>query len=365
MSRKLFRSTILLLLVLAMTACATPAPDVPAPEAQTALETPGIVGDEAATASVPFDSQGHRGARGLRPENTLPAFETALDLGVTTLELDLHFSADDQVVIWHDPVIDPAKCRINPAASLPLPDPDDPNTALADLALRSLTAQQLAAYLCDRNPDPSRFPDQTTQPTALAGQDFGIVTLARLFDFVDAYAGDPAKSEAQRTNAAQVRFNIETKRKFDQPQAIGDGFDGTTPGPFELAILELVQARGLADRVVVQSFDHRSLWAVHSVAPEMTLAVLISRAARGNELAEWAQAGASIFSPNATRLTAATVIQAHEAGLTVIPWTVNDPADMRRLIDMGVDGLISDRPDLLVDLLVDLLGNLAGTESRE
>ncbi len=345
---------LLLLMTLGLTACtpgATPPPAAPAPPAvmaptmAPATETPN---------NLPpgFDVQGHRGARGLRPEETLPAFEIALDLGVTTLELDLHFSADDQLVIWHDPTIDPAKCRVevNMTSSLLVPDPDDSRTPATFLALRNLTAVQLAAYICDRNPDAARFPAQVADPTALAGDNFGIVTLARLFDFVDAYAADPSKSAAQRDNARQVRFNIETKRREDQPQNIGDGFDGVNPGPFELAILALVQERGLADRVTIQSFDLRSLWAVHRVAPEMTLVALTSSAPRSGDLQRWAEAGASVFSPNATILTPALVTQAHDLGLLVIPWTVNEPDAMRALIDMGVDGLISDRPDLLLSL---------------
>lgn len=324
------------ILSLILAACAGPAPaPTPAPE----MAPTAVPASSGAEAPVAFDVQGHRGARGLRPENTLPAFEIALDLGVTTLELDLHFSADDQVVIWHDPAIDPAKCRVDPA------------TSPADLALRQLTADQLAAFLCDLNPEPGRFPDQVADPTPLAGGDYGIVTLARLFDFVDAYAAAPSKTDAQRENARRVRFNIETKRKPDQPAAIGDGFDGTSPGPFEQAILALIAERGLVDRVVIQSFDHRSLWAVHSTAPDIALAVLTSQTPRPKDIEAWAAAGAAILSPNAARITAATVIQAHDAGLRIIPWTVNNPEDMRRLMDFGVDGLISDRPDLLLELI--------------
>ena len=98
-----------------------------------------------------LDIQGHRGARGLRPENTLPSFELALDLGVTTLELDLHYSADGRVIVWHDPVIDPDKCGLSPTAAVGVPDPETSETA--DLAVRSLNAGQLADYSCDRNPD--------------------------------------------------------------------------------------------------------------------------------------------------------------------------------------------------------------------
>lgn len=343
-----------LVLSLSITACTEQTDPVPATSSPASVLAPTVAPSD--KPSIPltlppgFDVQGHRGARGLRPEETLPAFEIALDLGVTTLELDLHFSADDQLVIWHDPAIDPAKCRIDPASSLLAPDPDDSRTPTADLALRRLTAAQLATLICDRNPDTARFPDQVADPTTLAGDNFGIVTLAQLFDFVDAYAADPSKSAAQQANAGRVRFNIETKRREDQPQTIGDGFDGVNPGPFELAILAQIQERGLADRVTIQSFDLRSLWAVHRVAPDMTLVALSSQAPRAGDLQSWAEAGASVFSPNASILTPALLTQAQDLGLLVIPWTVNEPDAMRALIEMGVDGLISDRPDLLLAL---------------
>lgn len=337
---------VLLILVWAVAACGIPAQSPPPTSEPTASPAPVMTDPPSAV----FDVQGHRGARGLRPENTLPAFEIALDLGVTTLELDLHFSADNQVVIWHDPAIDPAKCRVNPAASLSVPDPDAGDVPPGDLMLRRLTAAQLAAYACDRNPDLARFPAQTADPTPLAGTSYGIVTLARLFDFVDAYAVDPGKIAAQRENARRVRFNIETKRVANQPETIGDGFDGVNPGPFEQAIIALVQARGLADRVTIQSFDPRSLWAVHSVVPQLVLVVLTSQAPRRGQLAQWAEAGAAILSPNASLVTPTLLAEAHTLGLRVIPWTVNEPDEMRALIDLGVDGLISDRPDLLLAL---------------
>lgn len=294
-----------------------------------------------------FDVQGHRGARGLKPENTLPSFEAALDVGVTTLELDLHFSADDALIVWHDDTITPEKCQLIPAADSSAPDPDDPSTPPAQLRVRSLTVAQLRQYRCHRNPDPDRFPQQNSQPTALAGDDFHIPTLPELFEFVDAYAASAQKTPAQRENARRVQFNIETKRRADRPAAIADGFDGVNPGPFEQALAEIVQRRGLTPRVVVQSFDHRSLWAIRKIAPDLRLAPLLSRP---EPLEPLARKGAAIVSPRASLVTPGQIEAAHSLGLKLIPWTVNDPAEMTRLIAMGVDGLITDRPDLLLQI---------------
>jgi glycerophosphoryl diester phosphodiesterase len=296
-----------------------------------------------------LDIQGHRGARGLKPENTLPAFETALDLGVSTLELDLHFTADAQVVVWHDAAIDKEKCRLTDDAPPDIPDPDDVLAPEEDRLIAHLDRAELEWYQCDRNPSKARYPEQSADPTALAGNDYRIVTLGQLFDFVDAYAGNPGKTADQQSSAARVEFNIETKRKPNNPETIGDGFDGENAGPFELAILAEIVERGLIDRVVIQSFDHRSLWAVRSENETIRLAALSVREAV--DAADLAARGASIWSPNLDAVNRDSVDEAHDAGLEVIPWTVNDRTDMADLIALGVDGLITDRPDLLLDLL--------------
>lgn len=299
-----------------------------------------------------LDVQGHRGARGLKPENTLPAFETALDLGVSTLELDLHFTSDGEVVVWHDPAIDREKCGLRADAPVGLPDPDDVLLPEEDRLIAGLTRDQLAGYECNRNPSKSTYPDQTADPTDLAGADYRIVTLGELFDFVEDYSQSPEKTDEQRARAAGVVFNVETKRKPDRPETIGDGFDGTRAGPFELAILAEVAAQGLGDRVIIQSFDHRSLWTVHAQDPDIELAALSSR--NPVDPVELATRGASIWSPNRQVLDRDSLVRAHAAGLEVIPWTVNDPTEMAELVALGVDGLITDRPDLLLDLVAEM-----------
>ena len=212
-----------------------------------------------------LDVQGHRGARGLRPESTLPAFEVALDLMVTTLELDLHLTADDQVVIWHDEAMWESKCRLRPDAGdrLSLPAP-----------IRSLTVSDLQYFECDRNPEPDRFEAQVTTATALAGDRFIPVTLAELFSFVDDYSRSPLKSEEQRRHAAKVEFNIETKRVPDHPEYIGDDFDGVHAGAFERVLIETLDTAAMTERSVIQSFDFRSLRAIHADRPDIRLSAL-------------------------------------------------------------------------------------------
>jgi glycerophosphoryl diester phosphodiesterase len=299
--------------------------------------------------NVAFDVQGHRGARGLKPENTLPAFETALDLGVTTLELDLHLTADGVAVVWHDAQIDNSKCGLRAGAEAGTPDPDDPSVEREALMISALTFEQLQGYQCDRNPDADRFGLQDNQPTALAGDDYGVISLAELFEFVENYGRSEVKSASQRENAANVYFNLETKREPDEPETINDSFDGQNPGQFELEMLEQIEAYGLRERAVIQSFDHRSLWAIHSVDDKIRLAALTARGRP--ELGDFAEAGAGIWSPDYRVLTAALVEEAHRAGLQVIPWTVSEAPLMGALIEMGVDGIISDRPDVLLDVI--------------
>ena len=293
-----------------------------------------------------FDAQGHRGARGLLPENTLPAFEVALDLGVTTLELDLHFTQDGEVVVWHDPIIEDAKCRLPDDATNP--DVPDPRNPLRRIFVSQQPLAVVQTYQCDLNGYGDRFPEQTAYKMPLSGSDYRIVTLNELFDFVEAYASSNLKTAVQRDNAANVQFNIETKRDPENPVYIDDGFTGAEAGPFELAILEIVNGRSLTDRVIIQSFDHRSLRAVRALDNRIRLAALTT----GGEakLDVYAAYQFDIWSPRYQDVTAELVIKAHEEGLLIIPWTVNEVNDMQRMIAWGVNGLITDYPDQLLKL---------------
>lgn len=294
-----------------------------------------------------FDVQGHRGARGLKPENTLPSFEIALDLGVTTLELDLHFTSDEVVVIWHDDHIDSDLCRLDADSTVEAPDPDSGLFQGDNLMISNLTWEQIQAYRCDRNPDEVRFPEQDNAPTQLAGDDYHIPSLEELFIFVEQYAESDEKTEVQRQNAATVHFNIETKRKSD-PDAIGDDFDGINAGTFELAILDIIANYEFEERVTIQSFDHRSIWAVHSENENISLAALTSNSIP--DFDELVERGASIWSPNFRDLTPTLLQDAQDTGLLVIPWTINDVDVMLQWIELGVDGIITDRPDILLSL---------------
>lgn len=303
---------------------------------------------------IRFNLQGHRGARGLKPENTLPAFEAALDCGVTSLETDLHFTADGFVVLHHDPVLTPSRCR---RVSGTVPD-------VAEQPLLSqLTAEDLRSYRVDAL-DTQRFPRQNRNVTPLAEtfcflhdmDPFEIPGLYELFEFVAAYAGklgaEIGKSEQQQEAASRVFFDLELKRVPARPEWIGDDFEGTGLGKFEQAVLDAIDQFPLArERVTVRSFDHRSVRCLRQAAPELMGAVLIAETCPLDPVALATSADATLYCPDHRFLTAAQVVQLHEANLRVFPWTVNQRADWRRLLDMDVDGLTTDHPDELARLL--------------
>lgn len=297
----------------------------------------------AAVASLPgaaFDLQGHRGARGLLPENTLPAFERALQIGVHTLELDIGVTADGVAVVAHDPYLNPAITR--DAAGQWLPGPKGP-------LLKSLTLAQLQAY------DVGRIQPGTPYATTFATQQprdgARIPSLAQVFDLVKA------------RGANHVRFNVETKINPNQPD------DTVGPEAMVQALLKAVRDAGMAHRVTVQSFDWRTLQLVQKREPAIPTVYLTVQTSNndntrdgswnaGFKLADHGSvprmvkaAGAAVWSPNGGAVTEPLVRQAQSLGLKVIPWTVNKPEDMERLIDWGVDGLITDYPDRLRDVM--------------
>jgi glycerophosphoryl diester phosphodiesterase len=282
-----------------------------------------------------FDLQGHRGARGLAPENTLTGFEQALAVGVTTLELDVVISADGVPVISHDPVLNPDITR--DASGLWLRERNQP--------IHQLTAVELRAWDVGRINPASRyaldFPDQVPRDGER------IPTLAALFERVRALGADT------------VRFNIETKL---QP---GSSVPSATPEAFVRAIVEVVRAHGMAQRVSLQSFDWRTLQIARQLAPDIPTAFLTAQLPRFDTVAsgDWTlglragafdtsadlvvAAGGRVWSPHHSNLSQAVLRRSRALDLRVIPWTVNEAADMERLLDWGVDGIITDRPDRL------------------
>jgi glycerophosphoryl diester phosphodiesterase len=287
-----------------------------------------------------FELQGHRGARGLKPENTLPGFETALDLGVTSIETDVLLTRDGVPVLIHDAKITPRLCRRLRGSTSPDP--------ASEPLVSSLTLAELRGYRANRNPDRKRFPEQDAAVTPLARQvarRLGIdpytpPTLSDLFALAD-------KCE----RAGQVIFDLELKRVPYYPAVIGDEFDGMTPGLLEWRVEATLAAPGTRHRVRVRSFDHRAVRMLKSLNTDLTAAILVAETAPVDPAALAEAAGADTYCPDYRFLDAAQVRACHAAGVRVLPWTVNEESDWRRLIDWGVDGITTDYPDRLAKLL--------------
>lgn len=292
-----------------------------------------------------FDLQGHRGARGLEPENTLAAFAKALSIGVTTLELDVAVTKDDVLVVSHDRRLNPDHTR----------GPDGHFLDTEGPPIRSLTLAELQRYDVGRLKPGTRyaalFPDQEPHDGA------HIPTLAQVFELV------------QRSGADQIRFNIETKLT---PTS---GAETPEPEAFAQALATAVRNAGLTARVTVQSFDWRTLVAMQRIAPEIERSCLTAQAPNFDTLAPakpgpspWtagfdidavggsaprlvAAAGCAVWSPLSRDVTADRVAEAKALKLKIVPWTVNELIEMERLIALGVDGLITDYPDRLRAML--------------
>jgi glycerophosphoryl diester phosphodiesterase len=300
---------------------------------------------------APFELQGHRGARGIHPENTLPSFEAALDLCVQSIETDLHLTKDGVPVVIHDAVITPRLCRTI--------DPRFGSTP----RITDLTHAQLRGYIADVNPDPGRFPDQNAEVTPLARRfaeersldPYAIPALADLFAFAAAYAGQPGKevgkSEAQQTAARRVCFDLELKRVPYRSENIGDGYDGRALGLFETQILAAIAEAKVMAQTRVRSFDHRCLRLIKDRSPEIDVAVLIADTAPVSPAELARAAGARIYCPRYEFVDAQVVESLHAAGVRVLPWTVNVEEDWARLIAWGVDGITTDFPDRLAAFL--------------
>ncbi len=305
---------------------------------------------------TPFILQGHRGARGLRPENTLSSFETALDAGANSIETDVHLTADGVPVLIHEPVISERLCRLRPGATAPPPE--------SRPAVRDLSLAELRSYRADRNPDPRRFAVQRAQETPLARlfadarsiDPYTIPTLEDFFAFVLAYAGDlgrqAGKTSSRQASLHAFTFDLELKRVPYHPQTIGDDFGGEEAGLMERRVVEVVGGHpDLAQRTIIRSFDHRVLPAVRQLQPALRTAVLITGTAPVSPGAVTKQAGASLYCPDYHFIDTDLIRRAHADGIQVLPWTVNDPADWQHLVDWGVDGITTDYPDRLSEWL--------------
>ena len=243
----------------------------------------------------------------MRPENTVPAFEYAIDAGVDALEMDVAVTRDDVLVVSHDPVFNAEICRGQGGVKV----------------IHELTFAELRRWDCGSLVNP-QFPNQTPVPGTHIPALEEVLALASRGNFL---------------------FNIETKIFKEHPEYT------PTPERFAGLLLQAIDRHKLRARVIVQSFDFRTLVAMKKLAPDVRLAALDEDEKLGDFVKVAHSAGAQIIAPEKGLVTPSRVLEAHKAGLQVIPWTANTPEQWAALIAAGVDGIISDDPAALIAYL--------------
>lgn len=271
-----------------------------------------------------FDLQGHRGCRGLMPENTIAGFLKAIDLGVTTLEMDAVITKDNQVILSHEPFFNHEITT--------LPDGDFVNEEdEKSLNIYHMTYQQVCVYDVGLKPHP-RFMEQQKIKAVKP-------LLSEVIDSVEVYT----KMKGRKP----LFYNIETKCLPD-----GDDLYHPKPAPFVELLMKVILEKSISDRVIIQSFDPRSLQYLHEKYPQIKTALLVEGEDPKNFALQLQQLGfiPTIYSPNYQLVTPLLVKQCHDTGIKIIPWTVEGIDTMKQLKKMGVDGLISDYPNFYKEL---------------
>lgn len=284
-----------------------------------------------------FDLEAHRGGRGEFTEESATAFTHALDLNVSTLELDVLVAEDGTPVVWHDPSVQAEKCSDTAPAT-----PNDPEFPYVGKLVHELNWQQLQTLDCGKKL--ADFPNAQPVPGN------------KMLQLKDVFA-----LAAKHPHGQDMHFNIETKLEAEKRA------DSATPQQFLDAILPVIHASGADNRSVIQSFDWRSLELMRDQAPQIPTVLLWDDttwkpgsvwtgsvnfdATQGDITRAAKQVGASILSPDFALVSAESVSRAHAAGLTVVPWTVNESVDITSMIDAGVDGIITDYPTRALEIL--------------
>ncbi len=267
-----------------------------------------------------FDIQGHRGCRGLYPENTVVAFIEAVKLGVTTLEMDVVVSKDNELIVSHDPWMNPDIC-IYPESKAGT----DEAKSLA--YIYKMTSSEITQYDCGTLNN-TKFPEKKSL----------FATKPKLRDVIDAvekYIAD--------NHLPAVQYNIETKSTPD-----GDDVFHPKPNVFAGLLYSLLKQKEILSRSIIQSFDPRTLQEVRKIDPNVRLALLVFNADGLKKNISRLGFTPNIYSPNFMLVGKKLIADCHKRRMQVIPWTVNDETKMMKLKAMGVDGIITDYPNRLL-----------------
>lgn len=266
-----------------------------------------------------FSTEAHRGGRGLMPENTIPAMKNAIDLGVTTLEMDTHISLDGKVILSHDDYI-------NPLFTLDQYGKEIPKSDNKKYPVFSMTYEEIRKYDAGSKGN-TGFPQQNKVKTYMP-------LLSEVIDTVQNYIKTNGKK--------QVFYNIETKSKV-----AGDGKLHPAPEKFVDLLVEVLKEKKIIPYSVIQSFDVRTLQVINRKYPHIKTSLLVDNDKSLEENIAILGFKPFIISPIARMVTQEFVTKAHEKNLKVISWTVNTAEEISRLKALGVDGIISDYPNLL------------------
>ncbi len=270
-----------------------------------------------------FDIQGHRGWKGLMPENSIPGFLKAVELGVDTLEMDVVITQDDQVIVSHEPYMSGKICFDRMGQEIP-------EGSEKAFNIYRMNYEEVQLYDCGSKPLDD-YPHQEKLPT----------TKPLLTDVIQA-----ADSYSQQKGLTPINYNIEIKSRPEW-----DGIYHPKPDRFARLVLDAIQQEGITARTTIQSFDQRSLRAVKTLGTNVKTAYLINNALSPEQNLVGLGFEPDIYSPQHALVNEEMLKILHGRGIKVIPWTVNDSKDMKRLIELGVDGIISDYPDRLIKVV--------------
>ncbi|WP_316737342.1 glycerophosphodiester phosphodiesterase family protein [Pedobacter aquatilis] len=268
-----------------------------------------------------FSAEAHRGGRGLWPENTILAMKNAMKIdGITTLEMDTHITKDGKVIVTHDDYLSPGFMRT--ADGQDIPASDSKKYPVFQMDYKEVKAFDLGSK------DLQGFPNQQKIKSYIP----------LLSDLIDAVQKDIKANKRQ-----QFFYNIETKCS-----AAGDGITNPKPEVFVKLLMEIIEKKGIAPYVVIQSFDKRTIQIIHEKYPNVRTSFLVANKKTYEENIADLGYKPFILSPVWQMVNEDLVKKAHADNVKVIPWTANTVADMKGLRALDVDGIISDYPDLLI-----------------
>jgi glycerophosphoryl diester phosphodiesterase len=270
-------------------------------------------------AQTTFDIEGHRGCRGLYPENTIVAFLEAVRLGVNTLEMDVVVSKDGKLVVSHDPTLNPDICS-----------GADGKAVSAGIRIYNLTYDEIKKFDCGSRGNP-KFPEQKKVAAFKP-------LLSDVIDSVEKYI--------QQNHLPAVQYNIETK---STPE--GDDVEHPKPAVFSKMLYDLLKQKNVLPKCIIQSFDPRTLQEIKKMDASVKLALLVFNADGFEGNIKTLGFNPNIYSPNVLLVNKKLIQKCHQQNIQIIPWTVNEEKKMKKMKSLGVDGIITDYPDKAITVL--------------